>query len=175
MNSLRTLQALNQVVNHDICPQMKALIAENKRLVAKNNRCLKKIKSAGKSLRDVLEMNKILRAENTELSDWKDYMLHMDYFKCVDCENIRQEEDGDVLDDDGEHFRCEDCVNLMEDQARTALHYGFSSVNPPNLVGYDVSPTTMIELFANEPDIDMETDPRFEYDEEEDGYIFRSV
>ena len=163
MNSLRTLQALNQVVNHDICPQMKALIAENKRLVAKNNRCLKKIKDAKSSALFIYEMNKELRADNTELMDWKDYMLHMDYFRCIDCKSIHQEESDDDTDADGEHIRCEDCSALREEDE--------AMENTANLVGYDISPTAMLAVFHGN-DVDMETDPRFEYDEEQGGYIY---
>ena len=157
MNSLRTLQALNQVVNHDICPQMKALIAENKRLVAKNNRCLKKIKSAKSGLKMVIEMNKQMTAENNELFEWKDYMLHMDYFRCIDCKAICSEGSGDDRDEYNVSIRCEDCEYLREDQAAAIIHHA----TDPGL-----------EIIANEPDLDMETDPRFEYDEEEDGYIY---
>jgi len=163
MNSLRTLQALNQVVNHDICPQMKALIAENKRLVAKNNKCMKLVKSVKAELVGVSVYNSVLIDENTELMDWKDYMLHMDYFRCIDCKSIHQEESDDDTDADGEHIRCEDCSALREEDE--------AMENTANLVGYDISPTAMLAVFHGN-DVDMETDPRFEYDEEEDGYNY---
>jgi hypothetical protein len=80
----------------------------------------------------------------------------MDYFRCIDCENLRQEENGDDRDADGESFRCYECVNLRKDRL-SALH---------------LLTDTGLEIIANEPDLDMETDPRFEYDEEEDGYNY---
>ena len=52
------------------------------------------------------------RQEIEELQDWKDYMLHMDYFRCVDCNDIHQEEDEDGKDEYNSSFLCCSCVNL---------------------------------------------------------------
>ena len=74
MNSLNTLQALNQVVNHDICPQMKRLIAENK------------------MLREVLKKKdkyiKNLEKQNCELDLWRQHFQDEGNFLCSNCEYI---------------------------------------------------------------------------------------
>tara|TARA_R110000823_G_scaffold58346_2_gene140611 strand:- start:13 stop:492 length:480 start_codon:yes stop_codon:yes gene_type:complete len=152
MNSLRTLQALNQVVNHDICPQMKALIAENKRLVKKNNKCLKLVKSA-----------KALIAENNELSDWKDYMLHMEYFRCEDCKNICAWSNGDDYDEHNNSVRCEDCVTFREEAEEVI---SFTTPPPPPALREHI-----INIFINERP-DMDTDTRFAWDADIRGYKF---
>ena len=50
------------------------------------------------------------RQEIEELQDWKDYMLHMDYFRCVDCEEIQQEKDEDEKNKYNESIRCYSCI-----------------------------------------------------------------
>ena len=117
MNSLTTLAALNQVVNHDVCPQMKRLIAENKRLEAKNkiliriaNRTMTKLNLAhGREMR--------LRKYSDELEDWKDWMLNHSIYKCCDCNEFCEDDEGDEEVDDEDIIaqgngatRCCDCV-----------------------------------------------------------------
>ena len=69
MNSLKTFQALNQVVNHDICPQMKALMKEVNKLKIRN---------------------KILTKKHKECKEWKDYFKGPEqlYYRCVICDDI---------------------------------------------------------------------------------------
>tara|TARA_R110000782_G_scaffold68155_2_gene137291 strand:- start:616 stop:930 length:315 start_codon:yes stop_codon:yes gene_type:complete len=77
MNSLKSLQALTQVVNHDICPQMKRLIAENKMLRESNKNNNKYIKN--------------LEKQNCELDLWREQFQDEGNFLCSNCEYIHNE------------------------------------------------------------------------------------
>lgn len=130
MNSLRTLQALNQVVNHDVCPQMKALIEENKRLIKKNNKLIKK-------------QHRIMFQQKERLNDykeWKDYFQSPEqgYFRCVGCNFI--------------------CRHPYHPQAPGYFQYG-------NPVCEDCDN-------IDEETEDMENNPLFIWNEEEEGYEY---
>ena len=160
MNSLRTLQALNQVVNHDICPQMKTLIAENKRLVAKNNRLIKGGEYLKKVVKEMTERVILKNEIIMELDDWKLYMLLMDYFRCNCCKNINPYETGDEEDNDGEHICCYECVTKKE--LAESIIENTTPPPPPELCDY-------IRDIVVVGGHDISTDPNFEFDANLDG------
>ena len=94
MNSLLTLQALNQVVNHDICPQMKRQIRQNKLLI--------------ELLSKEIQKNKNLNKRNDELDLWREHFQDEGNFLCSKCEYIFNDSVEEYSIIAGKWY-CEDC------------------------------------------------------------------
>ena len=112
MNSLLTLQALNQVVNHDICPQMKRQIRQNKLLIELLSKEIQKNKNLEK-------YNKNLEKQNEELDLWREHFQDEGNFLCSNCEyifNDSQEDEYEFPVGSGKKY-CEICFPQVYDNA----------------------------------------------------------
>lgn len=82
MNSIKALQALNLVVNHDICPQMKRLRKQNIQLLAWG----KKGQEFCKMVKD--KTIKILAAAEARYTKMETFLNERGYFPCAVCAEI---------------------------------------------------------------------------------------
>jgi len=108
MNSLKTFQALNQVVNHDICPQMKRQNEQIKLLVD----LLTKEKLKNDNLK---KYNTALEKQNCSLDIWRENFQSEGYFLCSECEYIHNEDTFGEPAIIGGRLLCETCFEEMTD------------------------------------------------------------